>query len=75
MIELNGQKESELRALLLKVDQVALMLGLSERTVWRLVETGEIPRPIKLGRSVRWSRSTIERFVTQRAEEVAVTSR
>lgn len=61
-------KEQETR-LLLKVEQVAKMLGLSERSVWRLTSTGEIPAPIKLGRSRRWSRKTIEDFVESKALE------
>lgn len=51
--------------LLLKVNEVAMLLNISERSVWRLVSTEEIPRPIKLGRSRRWSREAIEQFVAK----------
>lgn len=29
--------------------------GLSERTVYRLLDKGEIPKPIKLGRRIVWA--------------------
>jgi excisionase family DNA binding protein len=55
--------------LMLKVEQVARLLNISERTVWRLASTGEIPRPIGLGRSRRWSLKNIEQFIAQKEIE------
>lgn len=34
---------------------VAKLLNISERHLWALHSTGRIPRPIRLGRAVRWS--------------------
>lgn len=51
--------------LLLDVRQVAAMLGLSMRTVWRLVSAGEIPPPVKVGRSTRWRQGDLETFVEE----------
>ncbi|MCC6682854.1 MAG: helix-turn-helix domain-containing protein [Phycisphaeraceae bacterium] len=62
---------AEAKQLLVNVAQVAELLGLSERTVWRLVSTGEIPGPIRLGRSCRWSRKVIEMFVETKVAEMA----
>ena len=39
--------------LLLNVDQVASVLGISSRTVWRLHDSGQMPQCVRLGRSVR----------------------
>ena len=44
---------------LLTVAQVAATLQLSERTVWRMTSTGDLPRPLRFGRAVRWRRQTI----------------
>ena len=41
------------------VGQVAEMLQLSERTVWRMTSTGDLPRPLRFGRAARWRRETI----------------
>ena len=51
---------------LLDVQQVAGILQLSQRTVWRLASSGDIPKPVKLGpRLVRWRLADIERFVSK----------
>ena len=39
---------------LLDTPAVADIYGISKRSVPRLVEAGVIPKPIKIGRSVRW---------------------
>ncbi len=41
---------------LLDVTQVAAMAGLHRATVFKLVSAGKFPKPIKLGRSTRWSK-------------------
>lgn len=48
---------------LLTVKEVAEMLGLSERTVYRLADAGNMPRPVKLGAAVRWRRNELERWI------------
>lgn len=51
------------KKLLLTVKEVAYLLSLSERTVWTRSGTGELPRPITIGRSKRWVRKEIENFL------------
>lgn len=51
--------------LLLNASEVATTLGVSERSVWRLSAIGEIPPPIRIGRSVRWRRSTVEAWLAK----------
>lgn len=52
--------------LLLTRKQVACLLGVSMRTVSRLVATNAVPKPIRLSRLVRWRRAEIEHFVVSR---------
>lgn len=40
------------------VDDVAALLACSSRHVYRLVDRGRMPRPVKLGALIRWPRST-----------------
>lgn len=54
---------SDSKILLLSVDQVAEMIGISRRTVWRLVSGKEIPLPIKLRGNTRWRRKDIDEWV------------
>ncbi len=46
---------------LLNVNEVADILGISPRTVYRLAQQGQMPRPVKLGTSlVRWHRDALD---------------
>jgi len=49
---------------LLGVNQVAKLLNCSARHVYRLADAGKMPRPIKLGALVRWSRSAIDEWIS-----------
>ena len=42
---------------------LAQLLGVSLRQVWRLNATAKLPKPIRLGGSVRWLKREIEEFV------------
>ena len=55
--------------ILLTVKQVAQLLCIGERTVWRLSSTGELPSPICIGRSRRWCRKVIEDHVLAKNRE------
>lgn len=49
---------------LLTVKQVAEILAVHERTVWKMAAAGEIPKPIKLGaKAVRWRLSDMTVFI------------
>jgi excisionase family DNA binding protein len=50
-------------AVLLRVREVAEILGVSVRTVWRLVSDGTLAQPVAIGRSKRWRRSDIDAFI------------
>ena len=49
---------------LLNVKQVADLLDCSDRHVYRLVDSGRMPRPVKLGGLNRWPTKTIEDWIT-----------
>lgn len=50
-------------ALLVTAEDVAGLLDISTRTLWRLVSAGKIVPPLKLGGSTRWRRADIEAWV------------
>lgn len=54
----------------LGVDQVAVLLGCSPRTVYRLADRGAMPPAIKLGALRRWRRVEIERWLDARCPEI-----
>jgi len=50
---------------LLTVKEVAEMLGLSERTIYRLSDAGNMPSPVKLGAAVRWRTKELETWIEE----------
>jgi excisionase family DNA binding protein len=42
---------------------LAALLRLSVRQIWRLTDAGKIPKPFRFGRAVRWSRAVIDRWL------------
>jgi len=46
-------------SLLLSAAQLAKELSISTRTISRLASSGKLPKPIAIGRSVRWRRDDI----------------
>lgn len=49
--------------MLLKDERVAAKLGVSRRKIWSMASAGQMPAPVRMGRSVRWRQSDIERWV------------
>ena len=45
----------EQQRLALPAVEVAKLLGISERHLWALNSSGRLPRPVRLGRAVRWN--------------------
>ncbi len=51
---------------LLKAKEVAEFLTVNVRTVWRWNSSGQIPKPVKLGGSVRWVLQELEKWLAER---------
>ncbi|HPS55666.1 MAG TPA: helix-turn-helix domain-containing protein [Sedimentisphaerales bacterium] len=45
---------------LLAAKDLAEMLSVSVRTIWRLRSAGKLPKPVSIGGSIRWKLSDIE---------------
>jgi excisionase family DNA binding protein len=48
---------------LINAMQLAKLLGISERTLYRLKSTGQLPLPIVLGGSVRWRLTEVRNWI------------
>jgi excisionase family DNA binding protein len=48
---------------LITVDELSKLLGMSKRTVWRLLSVGQVPRPVRIGRSTRWRLDEVRRWI------------
>ena len=60
-----GQKPPEDEALLLKSKEVAKLLKVSDRTILTMHTSGEMPKPVRIGRAVRWGRAEIETWIEE----------
>lgn len=49
--------------LLVTVEELATILSVSQRTVWRLLSAGKIPQPIRFGGSARWRLTEINSWI------------
>ena len=48
---------------LLDCEEVSLRMGLSSRTLRRLVDSGKAPSPIRIGHSIRWPAKQIAEWI------------
>ncbi len=67
MAELNtaptAQAVTAAESALLDVNAVAALCACSTRHIRRLADAGMMPRPVKLGALVRWSRAEVQRWL------------
>lgn len=56
---------------LIPIKEVARMCGISERHTNRLRDRGLMPRPVRLGGSIRWRRTEIEKWIADGCPAVA----
>jgi excisionase family DNA binding protein len=54
---------AENTTIMLTVQDVAKLLNCSTRTVYRLADSGRMPRPVKLGALVRWSKAVVGQWI------------
>lgn len=58
-------KPGEDTSLLATPSQVAELLQVSTRTLWRMRREQKLPEPIRLGAAVRWRRDEINQWVKE----------
>jgi excisionase family DNA binding protein len=54
---------STITSLLLTASDVAVLLGISKRQVFRLSSAGQLPGRVKVGRLTRWRREDVQRWI------------
>jgi predicted DNA-binding transcriptional regulator AlpA len=52
-----------------EADDLAKMLGVVERTIWRWSSCGILPKGVRLGSKRVWPRQVIDEFMAQLAEK------
>lgn len=56
-------KRGQMKLLAVDAAALALMLGLSERTIRKMDAAGRIPAPVRFGRACRWPVSEIKKWL------------
>jgi excisionase family DNA binding protein len=51
--------------LLIDDKAASALLGIGRSTLWRLLASGQLPRPVRLGRCVRWRRADLETWAAK----------
>jgi len=54
---------SDSASLLVGADVVARMMGVSQRTVWRLLSAGKLIEPLRIGGSTRWRADELRQWI------------
>jgi excisionase family DNA binding protein len=57
---------------LISLEDVARILGVCVRSVRRMADRGELPRPVKVGRAVRLFKSEVMAYLKRLREQRAV---
>lgn len=55
--------DSTLTAQMINAEQFARILGVSRRTLWRLLSAGKLVEPIRFGGSTRWRSDDVRRWI------------
>lgn len=56
-------------ALAITAEELAELLGISKRHLWSLNAQAKLPRPVRLGRSVRWSLPEVREWLASGAPD------
>ena len=60
-----GISETAAEPLLATAGEVACLLNISTRTLWRLRSAGQLPEPIRFGGTVRWRLEEIRKWIAE----------
>jgi prophage regulatory protein len=53
---------------LMRIPQILKVLPVSKSKFWLMVQKGEFPKPIKIGRSSFWTTEQVQSFIKERTK-------
>ena len=53
---------------LMRIPQILKVLPVSKSKFWLMVQQGEFPKPIKIGRSSFWTTEQVQSFIKERTK-------
>ncbi len=55
---------------LMRIPQILKVMPVSKSKFWLMVQKGEFPKPIKIGRSSFWTVEQVQSFIQEKTERV-----
>ena len=59
-------------AALVDAEEIAQFLSCSPKHVRRMADSGQFPKPVKVGRLKRWPRKAIEQWINSQQEKLSI---
>jgi prophage regulatory protein len=56
---------------LMRISQILKVIPVSKSKFWLMVQKGEFPKPIKIGRSSFWTIEQVQTFIRERTKQSA----
>jgi excisionase family DNA binding protein len=69
------EDEADPGPLLITAEEVARMMNISTRTLWRLSSAGRMPAPVRIGGNTRWRTAEVLRWIEDGCPQKAMTGR
>lgn len=57
--------DTDLKPVLINAEELARIMDISERTLWRLLSGGKVPQPVRVGRNTRWRLAEVEEWIAR----------
>jgi prophage regulatory protein len=66
---MNSNQTLETQITLMRIPQILKAIPVSKSKFWLMVQQGEFPKPIKIGRSSFWTVEQVQAFIKEKAEQ------
>ncbi|MBU3598798.1 MULTISPECIES: helix-turn-helix transcriptional regulator [Polynucleobacter] len=66
---MNDITSRDMNVTLMRIPQILKMMPISKSKFWLMVQKGEFPKPIKIGRSSFWTFEQVQTFIGERARQ------
>lgn len=63
---MNDITSRDMNVTLMRIPQILKMMPISKSKFWLMVQKGEFPKPIKIGRSSFWTVEQVQTFIGER---------
>ncbi len=57
--------DTDPKPVLINAEELARIMDISERTLWRLLSGGKVPQPVRSGRNTRWRLAEVEEWIAR----------